>query len=138
MTTDTSDLVKKTDDKTKIDEIEKKILDYDHSKYIIVREFNKLTADNFATKLSTKDDIADFVKETDFDNKLNINKKVTSKKSKHVLVENELDELSGKIELISTKGLTKDSKDFAGVKMLLLLELLIVLLCMLIIKRKIY
>ena len=97
MTTDTSDLVKKTDDNTKIDEIEKKILDYDHSKYITVREFNKLTADNFATKLSTKDDIADFVKETDFDNKLNINKKVTSKKSKHVLVENELDELSGKI-----------------------------------------
>ena len=95
-------------------------------------------ADNFATKLSTKDDIADFLKETDFDNKLNINKKVSSKKSKHVLVENELDKLSGKIELISTKGLTKDSKDFAGVKILLLLELLIVLLCMLIIKRKIY
>ena len=95
-------------------------------------------ADNFATKLSTKDDIADFLKETDFDNKLNINKKVSSKKSKHVLVENELDKLSGKIELISTKGLTKDSKYFAGVKMLLLLELLIVLLCMLIIKRKIY
>ena len=44
-----------------------------------MQEFNKLTADNFATrlaqaKLTTKADIADFVKEADFDNKLkNIN-----------------------------------------------------------------
>ena len=43
-----------------------------------------MTADNFAArsaqaKLTTKADIADFVKEMDFDNKLkNINKKVTS------------------------------------------------------------
>ena len=40
-------------------------------------------------------DIADFVKKTDFDDKLkNVNKKITS--DKHVLVENELHELSEK------------------------------------------
>ena len=39
----------------------------------------------------------------DFDNKLkNSNKKVTSNKTKHVLVENELNELSGKVRLLST------------------------------------
>ena len=71
-------------------------------------------AENFAArlfqvKLALTDDIADLVKETDFDNKLKqINKKVTSNKTKHVLVENKLDELSEKVEVISTKRLTKD------------------------------
>ena len=47
---------------------------------------NKLTADTFAerlaqAKLATKNDIANFVKKTDFDDKLwNINKEFTSKK----------------------------------------------------------
>ena len=74
----------------------------------------KVMAENFAARLSQvklalTDDIADLVKETDFDNKLKqINKKVTSNKTKHVLVENKLDELSEKVEVISTKRLTKD------------------------------
>ena len=60
---DTSDLVKKDDDK-KIEDIEKKIPDCD--KYITTQEFNKLTSEAFAerlkqAKLGTKDDIADFV-----------------------------------------------------------------------------
>ena len=43
------------------------------------------------------------------DNKLKyLNKNVTSNKTKHVLVENELNELSEKVKAISTKGLTKD------------------------------
>ena len=98
----------------KLADIEKKTLDHDHGKYITKQEFNNMMADNFAArlaqaKLATKDDIADFVKQTDFDNKLkNINKKVTSNKTKHVLVVNELDDLSEKVELVSTKGLTKD------------------------------
>ena len=47
---------------------------------------NKLTADTFAerlaqAKLATKNDIANFVKKTDFDDELwNINKEFTSKK----------------------------------------------------------
>ena len=33
-----------------------------------------------------------------------------NKKKKHVLVENELDELSEKVKAIPTKGLTKDER----------------------------
>ena len=38
----------------------------------------------------------------------NISNKVTSNETKHILVENVLYELSEKVELIPTKGLTKD------------------------------
>ena len=61
-----------------------------------------MTAKHFAerlkeAKLATKSDIANFLKETYFEEKLkNINKKVTLNKSKHVLVKNELIELSNK------------------------------------------
>ena len=59
----------------------------------ILLEFNKLTAENFAArlveaKIATKADIADLIKKTDFDDKLkNLNKKVTSNKTKHVEAE---------------------------------------------------
>ena len=58
--------------------------------------------ENFTARLKqanlvSKNDIANFVKEKDFDNKL---KNVVSNK-------NELNELSKKIKAISTKGLTK-------------------------------
>ena len=43
-------LIKKADYNTKIYIIEKK-LDHNHSKYITTQEFNKLTKDNFATRL---------------------------------------------------------------------------------------
>ena len=48
--------------------------------------------------LASKNDVVNFVKKADFDNKL---KDVTSNK-------NELNELSKKVKAISTKGLTKD------------------------------
>ena len=55
-------------------------------------------------KLAAQSDIANFVKEIDFDEKLrNVNKKVTLNKSKHLLVENELNELSEKVKLLLTK-----------------------------------
>ena len=62
-----------------------------------------LTVENFTASLKqanlvSKDDIANFVKKSDFYNKL---KHVTSNK-------NELNELSIKVKVISTKGLTKD------------------------------
>ena len=45
----------------------------------------------------------------DLDDKLKIlSENVTSNKTKHVLVVNEFNELSGKVKAISTKGLTKD------------------------------
>ena len=86
----------------------------DHSNYISTPEFDKLTAENFAARLAqenltNKNGIANFVKKTDFDNKLrNLNKKITSNKTKYALFENELNELSKKVETISTEGLTKD------------------------------
>ena len=99
-----SNLVKKTNYNTKISEIENKITtDHDHDKYITTQEFNKLTSEKFTARLAqanlaSKNDIANFVKKTDFDNKL---KDVTSNK-------NELNELSEKVKAISTTGLTKD------------------------------
>ena len=78
-TADTSNLVKKTHFNTKFKEVVAKIPA--HDKYITTQEFDKLIADNFGARLeeanlATKNDIADFVKETDFDKNLkNINKK---------------------------------------------------------------
>ena len=49
------------------------------------------------------------MKKRDFDGKLkNLNKNVNSNKEKHVILANELNQLSEKIKTISTKGLTKD------------------------------
>ena len=101
--------LKKTYYNTKINETENKINNHDHAKYITTQKFNKLKSDNFTARLAqgnlaSKNDIANFVEKTDFDDKLkNLHKKVTSNKTKHVLVENELNELSGKVKLLSTK-----------------------------------
>ena len=46
-----NNLVKKIDYDTKISEIEKKITDHKHDKYITTPEFNKLTAENFCCKI---------------------------------------------------------------------------------------
>ena len=52
-----------------------------------------------------KVDIADFAKETNFDEKLRkMNKKVTLNKLKHILVKYELNELSVETELLLIKG----------------------------------
>ena len=90
-----SNLVKKTDYNTNISEIENKIRNHDHDKYITTSEFNKLTAEKFAARLgqanlACKKCIANFVKKTDFGDKLKIfNKKITSNKTKQLLFENE-------------------------------------------------
>ena len=70
---------------TKIGEIEVKITDHDHSKYITTQEFNKLTSKN-VTKILKQ---ANLVNKTDFDNKLiKFNRKVTSNKTKCLEVQN--------------------------------------------------
>ena len=62
----------KTDYNTKVTEIEKKLNNHNHDKYIDTSEFNK----------------------TDFDAKLsNLNRKITQNKSKHLFAENELNKL---------------------------------------------
>ena len=84
---------KKNDYETKINKIEK-ITDHDNAQYITTSEF-KLTLENFASRLAqarlvSKNDIANFVKKTDFDNKLKkVNKtKKNSNKTNHILVGN--------------------------------------------------
>ena len=78
---------KRTDYDTKVNEIEKKITDHNHGKYINTPEFNKLTAENFAARLAQ----GNLVTKTDFDYKLSkFNKKINSNKKKHLLVQNEL------------------------------------------------
>ena len=75
-----SSLVKKTDYDTKISELEKKLTDHNHDKYITTPEFNTLAADVFNARLAQ----ADLVRRTGFNAKLSsLNRKITSNKSKH-------------------------------------------------------
>ena len=84
---DVSILVTKTGYNTKISGIEKKITDHDHNGYITGSKFNKLTTESFKPRLAQ----ADLVTKTDFDDKRqDLNKKITSNKTMHILVENEL------------------------------------------------
>ena len=105
---------KRTDYNTQINLIEKKITtDHDHDKYITTQEFNKLASEKCFARLgqpnlANKNEMANLIIKTDFDDKLkNLNKNLSWNKTKHVLVENELNELSEKVKAISTKGLTK-------------------------------
>ena len=69
----------------KTTEIGKKLTDHNHDIYITTPEFNKLTAKHFSAKLKQ----ANLVTKTDFDDKLkNLNQKINSNKTKHLLVEN--------------------------------------------------
>ena len=49
---DVGNLVKKRDYSTKISEIENKMSDHDHDKYITTLELNGLTAKNFTARLA--------------------------------------------------------------------------------------
>ena len=69
----------------KLMKLKKKITDHKYDKYIITPEFNKLTAENFAARLEQ----SNLVTKADFNNKLSsLNSKITSNKTKHLLVEN--------------------------------------------------
>ena len=81
-----SNLVKKTDYNTKITEIEKKITNHNHDKYITTPEFNKLATDAFNGRLVQ----ANLVKKTDFDTKLSDpNRRIVSNKTKDIAIEKE-------------------------------------------------
>ena len=85
-----SNLVKKTDYNTKVTEIENKLTNHNHDKYIDTSEFNKLAADFFDARLAE----AKLITKTELDAKLSSpNRKITLNKSKHLLVENELNKL---------------------------------------------
>ena len=67
----------KTDYDTNVIQIEQKITDHCHDKYITTPEFNKLTLEILQARLAQ----ANLVTKTDFDNKLiNLNKKLTETK----------------------------------------------------------
>ena len=84
---DSSSLVTTTVLNTEISEFANKIPD--HSKY--TREFNKLIAELFATRLKQ----TNLVNKTDFYNKLtSFNKKITSNKTKYVETEKKLNSLT--------------------------------------------
>ena len=68
-----SNLVKKAVYDTKISDIEKKITDHDHDKYITTTEFNTMVANVFNARLAQ----ANIITKTDFDAKLlGLNKKL--------------------------------------------------------------
>ena len=85
-----SSLVKKTDYNTKISELENKLNNHNHDKYITKPEFNTLAADFFNARLAQ----ANLITKTDFYTKLSsLNRKITANKSKNLLAENELKKL---------------------------------------------
>ena len=63
---DVSNLVKKTGYDTETSEIENKVSDHDHDKYITSSEFNKLSTENFKARLAQPN----LITKTDFDAKL--------------------------------------------------------------------
>ena len=83
---DFSSLVKKIDYNTNVTEIDNKLHNQNHNKYITNPEFNTLAADIFNARLAQ----ANLIRKTDFDVKFSSpNRKITSNKTKPVLVENE-------------------------------------------------
>ena len=88
--TSVSSLVKKTDYNAKVTEVENKVNNHNHEKYIDTSEFNKLTADVCNATLA----LANLITKTDFDAALSsLNRKTTQNKTKHFLVKNELNKL---------------------------------------------
>ena len=75
---------------TKITDIENKLTNHNQDKYIDTSEFNKLATDVFIARLAQ----ANLITKTDFDAKLSsLNRTITQNKTKHLLVENELNKL---------------------------------------------
>ena len=70
--------------------LKRKLTDHNHDKCITTPEFNNFAADVFNAKLAQ----ANLIAKTDFDAKLSsLNRKITSNKSKYLLVENEFKKL---------------------------------------------
>ena len=83
-------MVNETDYSTKVTEIENKLNNHNHSKYIYTSEFNKLAVDAFNARLAQ----GNLITKTDFDGKfLSLNRKISQNKTEHLLVESELNKL---------------------------------------------
>ena len=80
-------LVKKKTMTKKVSELEKKLTVHNHDKYTTAPKFNTLAASVFNARLAQ----ANLITKKDFDAKLSsLNRNITSNKSKHLLVQNEL------------------------------------------------
>ena len=89
----TSNLVKKTDYDTKITEMENKLTNHNHDKYIYTSKFNTLANNVFNTRIAQ----ANSVTKTVFDSNLSrLNRKITQNKSKHLVVNNDFNYYHGK------------------------------------------
>ena len=87
-----SGLVKKTNYNTKITDIENKLNNHNHDKYVATSQFNTLAA-VFNARLAQ----ANLITKTDFDAKLSsLNRKITANKTKHFLNDNDLSYYQGK------------------------------------------
>ena len=94
-------LVKKTDYNTKITDIENKLFNHNHDKYVATSEFNTLAANVFNARLTQ----ANLITKTDFDAKLSIlNRKITANKTKHFLNDNDLSYYRGKHDFDEGSG----------------------------------
>ena len=70
--------------------MKKKLTDHSHDKYIATQELDTLAASVFNARLAK----AKLTTKTDFDAGLSsLNRKITANKSKHLLVENEINRL---------------------------------------------
>ena len=88
----TSGLVKKTDYNTKITDIENKVNNHNHDKYVATSEFNALAANVFNARLAQ----ANLITKTDFDAKSSLSRKITTNKARHFLNDNYLSYYRGK------------------------------------------
>ena len=87
---DPSSLVKKKDYDTKINELEEKLTDHNHDKYITTPQFNTVAARVFNARLAQ----ANLITKIDFIAKLSsLNGKINSNKTKHLVVKNGLEKL---------------------------------------------
>ena len=88
-----SGLVKKTDYNTKITDIENKLNNHNHDKYVATSEFNTLSANVFNARLAQEN----LITMTDFDAELSsIDRKITANKIKDFLNDNDLSYYRGK------------------------------------------
>ena len=88
-----SGLVKKTDYNTKITDIENKLNNHNHDKYIDTSKFNTLAANVFNERLAQ----ANLITKTDFNAKLSsLNRKITANKTRHFLNDNDLSYYRGR------------------------------------------
>ena len=84
---DVSSRVKKTSNNAKVIEIENKLTDHNHYKYITTSEFNTLAEDVFNARLAQDN----LITKTDFHAKLSrINREITASKTKNSLIKSKL------------------------------------------------